>query len=300
MGLSVQQELLPRVGLTVGYFRRWFGNFYTADNRNTTAADYTPFSIPIPADPRLPGGGGGTVDGLYNLVPGKVGQEDMYQQLAENFGTMIENWHGVDVSVNARLRNGLTVQGGTSTGRRAMDNCAVRSALPETYSWASTTAVQTTRVNSSTGGLANPYCRVVEPFLTSLRGLATYVVPKIDLQVSGTWRSDPGPELAANYVVTSAIALPSLGRNLSSGNVTVNLVEPGTLYGARINNIDMRIAKILRFRGTRAQVGVDIYNVLNTDVVTLYNNGYSPTGAWLTPTAILPARYARFNMQLDF
>ena len=93
-------------------------------------------------------------------------------------------------------------------------------------------------------------------------------MPKIDLQVSGTWRSDPGPELAANYVVTNAIALPSLGRNLSSGNVTVNLVEPGTLYGARINNVDMRVAKIFRFRGTRAQVGVDIYNLLNTDVVT--------------------------------
>jgi hypothetical protein len=302
MGISLQQELLPRVGVTVGYFRRWFGNFYTANNRLTTTADYSEFSIPIPADPRLPGGGGGTVQGLYNLVPTMVGREDLYSQLSSNFGEMTETWHGVDVNVNARLRNGLTVQAGTSSGRRLQDNCAVRAALPETYSWASTSGVQVARVLTSTGGLANPYCRVVEPFftLTSFRGLTTYVVPKIDLQVSGTWRSDPGPELAANYVVTNAIALPSLGRNLSSGNVTVNLVEPGTLYGARINNIDMRIAKILRFRGTRAQVGVDIYNVLNTDVVTLYNNGYSPTGTWLTPTAILPARYARFNMQFDF
>ena len=180
MGVSVQQELLPRVGVTVGYFRRWFGNFYTANNRSTTTADYTPFSIPIPVDPRLPGGGGGTVSGLYNLVPDKVGQEDLYSQLSSNFGEMTENWHGVDVSVNARLRNGLTVQGGTSTGRRLQDNCDVRAALPETYSWASTTAVQTTRVTTSTGALANPYCRVVEPFLTSFRGLATYIVPKID------------------------------------------------------------------------------------------------------------------------
>ena len=76
--------------------------------------------------------------------------------------------------------------------------------------------------------------------------------------------------------MTSAIAQPSLGRDLSSGNVTVNLVEPGTLYGARQNNIDVRIAKILRFGRTRAQFGVDVYNLLNTDVVTGYNNGYSP------------------------
>ena len=305
MGVSVQQELVPRVGLTVGYVRRWFGNFYTSNNRNTTTADYSPFSVPIPSDPKLPGGGGGTVTGLYNLVPDKVGDEDLYSQLTENFGEMKENWHGIDVSLNARLRNGLTVQGGTSSGRRFMDNCDVRAALPETYSWQSTQAVQTTRVTSSTGALANPWCRVAEPFKTSFRGLGTYIIPKVDVNLSLTWRSDPGPEQAANYVVTSAIAQPSLGRPLSSGNVTVNLIEPGTVYGARVNSMDMRIAKILRFHGTRAQFGVDLYNLLNTDVVTLYNNGYTaPTATresiWLTPTAILPARYVRLNMQLDF
>jgi hypothetical protein len=310
MGLSLQHELVPRVGLTVGYFRRWFGNFYTADNSLTTAADYTPFSIPIPVDPRLPGGGGGTVTGLYNLVPNMVGQELMDQQLTSNFGEMIENWHGVDLSVNARLRNGLTVQGGTSSGRRMQDNCAVRAVLPETYSWDNTTAVQTTRVTTTAGstatsGLQNYSCRVVEPMRTSFRGLATYVIPKIDVNVSGTWRSDPGDELRADYVVTSAIAQPSLGRPLSSGNVTVNLVPRGTLFGARVNTFDLRIAKIVRFRGARAQFGADVYNLLNTDVVTSYNTGYSaPTATsgsiWLTPTAILPARYVRLNMQLDF
>ena len=96
MGVSVQQELVPRVGLTVGYFRRWFGNFYTADNRLTTTSDYTQFSVPIPVDPRLPGGGGGAVTGVYNLVPNKVGQEDLAaldQQLRRR---STENWHGVD------------------------------------------------------------------------------------------------------------------------------------------------------------------------------------------------------------
>jgi len=310
MGVSVQQELVPRVGLTVGYFRRWFGNFYTADNRFTTTADYTPFSIPIPVDPRLPDGGGGTVTGLYNLVPEKVGQDDVYSQLASNFGEITENWQGVDVSLNARLRNGVTVQGGTSSGRRLRDNCSIRAVLPESYSWDNIAAVQTTRVTTTTGttstsGLQNYSCRVVEPMQTSFRGLATYVIPKLDVQVSGTWRSDPGDELRADYVVTSAAARPSLGRDLSSGNVTVNLVPRGTLYGARVNNMDLRIAKIFRFGGTRAQFGADLYNLLNTDVVTAYNNGYTaPTATqgsiWLTPTAILPARYVRLNMQLDF
>jgi len=310
MGVSVQQEVLPRVGVTLGYFRRWFGNFYTADNRLTTKEDYTPFSIPIPADSRLPGGGGGTVSGLYNLVPNKVGQDDMYQRLSSEFGEMKENWQGVDVSVNARLRTGLTVQGGTSTGRRLRDNCAVRAALPETYSWDNTAAVQTTRVTTTAGstatsGLQNYSCHVVEPFQTSFRGLSTYTVPKVDVQASLTWRSDPGDELRADYVVTSAIARPSLGRDLSAGNVTVNLVPRGTLYGSRVNNVDIRLAKILRFGQYRTQFGMDVYNLLNNDAVTAYNNGYTaPTAGrpsvWLTPTAILPARYVRLNMQIDF
>jgi hypothetical protein len=305
LGVSMQHELMPRVGATVGYFRRAFGNFYTADNQLTKASDYTPFSVPIPVDPRLPGGGGGTVNGLYNLVPEKVGQENQYSQLASNFGKQVENWQGVDIGVNARLRNGLTVQGGTSTGRRLQDNCAIRSVLPETYSWPNVVASQNTRVLTSSspardGGLQSPYCRVVEPMLTSFRGLATYVVPRVDVQLSATWRSDPGDELRADYVVTNAVARPSLGRDLSSGNVTVNLIPPGTLYGERRNNLDLRVAKILRVGQLRTQLSMDIYNATNTDVVTTYNNNYVPNGAWLTPTAIQPARYARINVQIDF
>jgi hypothetical protein len=305
MGAAVQHELMARVGLTVGYFRRWFGNFYTADNRLTAASDYTPFSIPIPNDPRLPGGGGGTLSGLYNLVPGKVGQEEQLAQLSSNFGEQRENWHGVDVGVNARLRQGLMVQAGTSTGRRMQDNCEVRAAVPETYSWPQTVVTQSARVTNlhspaRDGGLQSPYCRVVEPFLTSFRGLATYTVPRLDVQVSATFRSDPGEELRADYVVTSAVAAPSLGRNLSSGNVTVNLIEPGTLYGDRRQNIDLRIAKIVYLSRLRTQFGMDVYNLTNSDGINTYNMNYVPNGAWLIPLTISPARYVRLNLSIDF
>ena len=139
MGVSVQQELMPRVGLTVGYFRRTFGNFYTVDNRSTAPSDYTLFSVHIPVDSRLPDGGGGTVGGLYNVIPSKVGQVDELAQLSSNFAEQIENWHGVDVGISARLRNGITIQGGTSTGRTLQDMCATRDLLPETYAPATTT-----------------------------------------------------------------------------------------------------------------------------------------------------------------
>jgi carboxypeptidase family protein len=303
LGAAVQHELAPRIGVTAGYYRRWYGNFYTLDNTMTAATDYTQFSVPIPVDPRLPGGGGGVVSGVYNLNPNKVGQVQDLAQLDSNFGAdPTEYWHGVDVGVNARLRNGLIVQGGTSTGRTVQDNCALRSVLPETYSWSTIVITQALRGDSS-AGLTQPYCRIVTPFQTSFRGLASYIVPKIDVQLSATWRSDPGVELSANYVVNNAIANSGpqpLGRNLSSGNITVNLVPRGTLYGDRVNNLDLRIMKVLHFGRTRIQAGADIYNVINSDTVTLYNTTYSPTGSWLVPNAIATARYAKINVQVDF
>jgi len=296
LGVSVQQEVMPRVSVNVGYFRNWWGNWYVVDNRSTNLTDYTPFSIKAPSDSRLPNGGGYTIGGLYNLVPNKVGQVDELAQASSNFADQTENWQGVDVNVVARLRNGLTVQGGTSTGRRLSDACALKAAVPEQGAGPSGTA----NTSIAGGSVVNPYCRVAEPYQTQFKGLATYTIPKVDVQVSGTWSSTPGASLAANYTVTSAIASPTLGRNLSSGNVTVNLIEPNTVFADRQNNIDFRIAKIFRYARTRTQVGVDIYNLTNADVVTGYNQGFVAGGSWLRPTAIQPARYARISAQFDF
>ena len=305
LGLAVQQEVAPRVSVTVGYFRNWWDNWYVVDNRATSLQDYTPFSIQAPVDPRLPGGGGHTISGLYDLVPSKVGQVDELAQSYKNIGDQTENWQGVDVSVVARLQNGLTVQGGTSTGRQLADGCDVRAKMPELG--AGPTGVTN---NSVTGDgqnalrVTNPYCRIAEPYRTDFRGLATYIVPKVDVQVAATWTSIPGDSLAANFVATNAwiAAGPEpLGRNLSgAANVTVNLIPPHTFYADRRNNIDLRAAKILRYRGTRTQIGVDIYNLMNTDVVEDYNQAFVPGGAWLIPTTIQPARYARISAQVDF
>ena len=251
---------------------------------STAASEYTPFSVTAPLDARLPGGGGNVVTGLYNLVPGKVGQVDELAQHTTNFGEAFENWQGVDVNVVARLRMGLTVQAGTSTGRRAEDACAIKATIPE---YGEGPAGEN---NSIVGGSpVDPYCRVIEPYRTDFRGLATYTIPRADVQISGTWRSNPGESLAANYTVTNAIARPSLGRDLSDGNVTVNLIEPFTLFAERQNVIDFRVAKIFRFGRTRSQVGVDLYNVMNNDVATAYTQTFSTTStAWLRPTAIPP------------
>ena len=153
--------------------------------------------------------------------------------------------------------------------------------------------------------LTNPYCRVVEPYRTSATGLATYMVPKVGIQASVTWQSNPGPEIAANYVASNAVIAAGpqpLGRNLSGGaNVSVNLIPPGTLYGPRRNNLDLRLSKVLTFGPTRrATISIDGYNLTNSDTVLAFNNSFVPGGAWLTPTRIASARYMKIGAQFDF
>lgn len=103
--------------------------------------------------------------------------------------------------------------------------------------------------------------------------------------------------------MSNALIQPSLGRPLSNAapNATVNIIEPGTLYGDRINVVDLRLAKILKFGRTRTNVGFDIYNVMNLSPVLSYNQAYSPTTTlWLTPTGVLQPRFWKFSAQFDF
>ena len=109
----------------------------------------------------------------------------------------------------------------------------------------------------------------------------------------------PAPVLAANFNVPNAQII-GLGRPLSGGaaNVSVNLVAPGDLYGDRSNQLDVRFAKVLTYGRTRTNVGVDLYNALNASPATTYNQTFGPR--WLTPTQIMPARFVKFSMTLDF
>src|SRR5262249_48977139 len=134
-------------------------------------------------------------------------------------------------------------------------------------------------------------------------GLVSYLVPKADIQLAATWASIPGDSLRADYTLTAAdraAVQAQIGRPLTGALNQVNLVAPATMWGARRNNVDLRVAKLLRYAKTRTQVGVDIFNLMNADTVTNYNFGFVPGGAWLTPTAITPARYARISVQVDF
>ena len=285
---GVQRELVPRVSADVTYFRRWYGNFVLVDDLAVGPADFDKFTITAPKDPRLPGGGGYPVVG-YDLKPAKFGvPAQPFVTLSRKYGAQQDYWDGVDATINARPREGLFFQGGVSTGRRVEDNCEV-----------------VTKVDNP-----NPlYCHREEPMLTFVKGYGSYTIPRVDVQVSGTYQTKPGPLVLAIYTATNAEVAPSLGRNLAGAapNVDVQLLSPGPytttnggsgqVHGDRLHQVDFRFSKLLHFGGTRARANMDLYNALNSSAVLVQNDTF---GDWQRPTEILIARFVKFSVQFDF
>ena len=278
--VSVQQQVATGVSVDVGYFRRWYGNFLITDNRALAPTDFTPFSVVAPVDQRLPDGGGHTVGGLYNITPTALTRPpNNFLTFAKTYGEQLENWQGVDVNVTSRLRGGVLAQGGISTGRTLTDSCEIRAAVPETTT-------------------LNPYCRVETPYLTQMKVLAAYTIPDIDVQLSGTFQSIPGPQVVANVVYTSGQVQGSLGRPLAGAAVVqVNVIAPGDEYGDRLNQMDFRVGKLLRFGRTRTALNVDFYNIFNDNAALTENPSYA---AFRQPLLVLNPRLVKFSVNMDF
>ena len=306
-GVTVQQEIRPRVSLEVGYARRWFRGVTVTDNTNRSPDQYDSYIVTAPSDSRLPGGGGYPIR-IYQATNAALAIPAANNiTFQTDFGPEQTNyWQGVDLTLNARTRWGLMLSGGTSTGRSITDECAtvVRIDSPDPRN-----------------------CRDVDPFQTTLRGFGSYTIPKIDVLVSGTVRSQPEVELIANLNLPNSPTSPAcvsnpaacvtvqslLGRvptgATATGTTTIALLDNDhRLYsGQRRTQVDMRFAKVLRFRSTRADIGVDLANLLNTNYITAWDNTYQYSiansangGTWNNPTTILAPRFVRFNLTLGF
>ena len=192
-------------------------------------------------DARLPNGGGGVLEGFTtSRRKRRTRLTDNFETLSQSIGTWSRPSNSVNLNVTARMRSGVMLQGGFNSGNATNDYCDVRAQIPE---WTVILAQSPT----------NPWCDTSTGWQTRATALGSYTVPKVDVQVSGTFRSDPGQQLAGNWSATNA-ATVGLNRpfaGLGSSIITVNLISRAWLYGQRVNQVDMRSAKVLRFKGTK-------------------------------------------------
>jgi hypothetical protein len=257
---AARSELLPRVSADVAYSRRSFHSFIITDNQARNPSQYDAWMINAPSDSRLPGGGGYPITLYTPTAAAAAIPAQNYITWETDFGpARTSYWQGVDFTINARVRQGLTLQFGTNTGRKIDDTCAtvVKIDSPDPRD-----------------------CRLTPPYQTTVRGLASYTIPRVDVLTSATVRSQPSLARTSNWPVPNTVVLQLLGRlppgGTLGGNTIVSLIDnDNQLYADnRRTQIDLRVAKIFRFGKTRLDVGVDVENLFNTSYSTTYENTY--------------------------
>jgi hypothetical protein len=333
LGIGVQQEILPRLSVEVTYNRRRYVNLVstdtlgigcdrfngaiplsecqvaTLDYRNPSYDFYT---VIAPTDPRLPNGGGYRILGLNT--------EGLNQPIgapaAQTLNPDLEyTWHGFDTNAVWDGPWGIRVNGGTSTFRAYRDTCTAMLDAPN--------------VRGREGHEFEAGCATKVPWQTRLTGSASYTVPWVDVLLSTVFQSLPGPEITgmATYdksqliwnpesafrattpcaVATNGVGCVGATRNTTSAMVP--LLLNNEVFGERTTFFDLKVAKILRIRDTRATIGVDIYNVFNSDAINSYNATYTPDNPltpavevnnWMNPMGLIAPRFVRLSVQLSF
>jgi hypothetical protein len=299
--VSIQHELRPGIGVTVGYYRTSYGGtcggsgltntvtcLLVTDNLRVTPADFQPFSITAPTDPRLPTSGQ-VLSGFYDVRPALFGQTDNLARPAggADQGKLSRVYNGFDFTTNARFLDGGMVSGGLSMGRTVTDNCLVVDS-PEA---------------------ARPgFCKVTPPWAagSQVKFLVVYPFPW-DISTSLIYQNSSGIPITASYVVGNAAIAPSLGRNLSdcgtaatcNANRTVELIQPQTMFEPRLQQVDLRFSRVFKLGGNRTlKPNLDVYNLLNASNVINENVTYGP--AWRDAVQILSGRLLRIGAQFDF
>ncbi|HEV8394576.1 MAG TPA: TonB-dependent receptor [Vicinamibacterales bacterium] len=270
---AAERQILAHSSVALEYHRRWFDGFTVIDNVLVGPGDFVSANV----TPTFVSGTGGqrTIGPIYIQSPTSFTRFQQIVMPADRYGSQSLRTDSFDVAFTVHTESGVRLQGGPSTTWTSSDSCEIRAAVPESAP-------------------LNPYCRVSTPGLTQLRGLATYTVPRVGVQVGAVYQNKPGPAIVQN---TSAFVGVS-----GFGFVTVNAAEPGTLYGERISQLDVRAVKEIAFGRARVLAGIDLYNAFNSSDALTYS---SSIASFLTdrpgyPTSIMTPRILRVTADLRF
>jgi Carboxypeptidase regulatory-like domain len=346
---GIQHEILPRLSGEFNYNRRKYINLLVSDQLNIgcdryngktdiTACQeamlrysnpsYDFYKVVAPVDPRLPNGGGYTILGLFTDRT----TQPAGQPTAQTYNDALQyTWQGFDTQLTWRGPGGLRVQGGGSTGRSQRNTCHAEP------SGVGTLVADQPNVRGREGAEWQAGCDTRTPYQWSWRGTAAYNIPKIDVLVSTVFQSLPGVDInpTATYDKSALIWMPEsanratdpcslaangvgcLGATRNTTTANVNLALNNEMWGERTTFFDMKFAKNIRFSGKRASVGVDVYNIFNSDAIQSYNATYTldnpatPTNEslpvaqgglnnFLQPISLLSPRYVRLQLTFNF
>jgi len=272
--VTLQHEVVPRVSVTAAWYKRQYYRVFQTKDLAVSFSDYTPVEVRSPLD--------GSAITIHNLRPDKLGLVDQFETNSSN---NTRRYNGFDLSVDARPRSGTTLFGGITVGKQIDKTCDV----PDPNQL---------RFCDQTQYLG---------YQTVAKVSGSHLLPG-GVVVSGTFQSYPGnpvnaqatfdvasPEagLGVNWVVTRAV-VPTL----TQAQITVPLIQPGSKYLDRYNQVDFRVGKRFRVGNTSFDANLDVFNALNTNVVLRVTETF---GAALDrPLEIPLARLFRVSASVRF
>jgi Carboxypeptidase regulatory-like domain len=282
---ELQHEFTPRLSVSGGYYRNWYGNFTVTKNTLTAPEDYTAYCITAPLDSRLPQGGGYQICNLADVSLAQFGRVFSQVRQASVYGdqTQVNDFFGI--TANARFASGARISGGLDLGRTVTDNCFIVDSVQD---------------------LLN--CHNVKGYGANAQVKFNGNVPlPANFVVSGVFQTLPGSTITASYAAPNSAIAPTLGRNLAAcggrtpctANATVPLVASNILFNPRVARLDLRLAKRLNVSPSkRLMLNFDVFNVLNGSYVLGQNNTFGNT--WQKPSQTMDGLMFQLSANLSF
>jgi Carboxypeptidase regulatory-like domain len=289
---SIQHELLPRLSVTASWHHRVFRNLdivnqggtVTGDYTFRSPSDYTPVTVVSPID--------GEVFTVYNINAEANRQAERVDRHSKQNQQIYD---GFELDLNARLPGGALLFGGVTTQHTLNVYCD-----------------QPDDPNQLR------FCDERErpnPFRTQVKAAGAYTLPWWNIQTSASLQSQPGAALLSNWNIgrTTRYAADCPGPctpgalvvpGLTTASLVAPLIPSGYEFMDRLNQLDIKVAKLFTVRGVRILGQFEVFNSLNASPVLELRSGtttggtYFGTPAYHQPGDIPQGRLYKLGMQL--
>jgi hypothetical protein len=199
---------------------------------------------------------------------------------------LTSSYKGLELNFNARLPKGARLFGGMTTERTIANNCDLARYNPTNLNYCDTANLSLYNQSAATAAYKLPW-------KTQFKLSGTYPLPWAGIVLSGSFQALPGyTEANTTYSITkSSVYVTCPGTSAAAGcvpgqkidgsmissSISVPLDPAGVTLTPRANQLDLGLAKRLKFGRLRIDPKIDVFNVLNTSAFfTVKSTAFSP------------------------
>ncbi len=307
--IALQHEVLPGMSVTAGWYNRQYYNLRRRTNVLRTFDDYSKFTVFSPID-------GSAID-YYTVNANKLSAVSYEDQNAPD-RTM--KYNGFEYNFSARVGRGITLFGGGMTERMLANVCdEISDPNRLLYCDQSKSGLPFRTQFKIAGSVPVAYGVNVGLSFQSLPGYrygtsAQYSLTGVSGPSGVTTNNPPNGagtvyQITRNTVYSASSPCVAQGKctagqrvnaNISEASLNVPIVAPMTEYGDRINQLDVNVAKTIKFGRMTIQPKIDFFNMLNVAPVFDVRSLLFGTAAYNQPAAVLNPRTIQIGAVVRF